>query len=351
MEKWKKIILRANDSIELAIKVLTKQALQIIMVSDDGGVLIGTVTDGDIRRALIKHLDMATSLDKVMNKSPFSANFLDNKDKVLRAMQKKGLLHMPITDHNRVIVGLETLQDLINKPKYDNPVVLMAGGFGKRLNPLTNETPKPLLNVGTKPIMETIIEQFINSGFHNFFISTHYKAEMVSNYFSDGSNWGVSIQYIHEEKPLGTAGSLGLLPSNLSDLPIIMMNGDILTKLNFDNLLNFHIQSDSIATLCSREYDFQIPYGVIDADENVVKSIVEKPIQKFFVNAGIYVLNSSVYNKLDGVTNIDMPKLLNNQVKLNKKVSTFPIHEYWIDIGHMEDYERANNEITNLFNN
>ena len=130
-----------------------------------------------------------------------------------------------------------------------------------------------------------------------------------------------------------------------------MMNGDILTKLNFDNLLNYHIQSDSIATLCSREYDFQIPYGVIDADESVVKSIVEKPIQKFFVNAGIYVLNSSVYNKLDGVTNIDMPKLLNNQVKLNKKVSTFPIHEYWIDIGHMEDYERANNEITNLFNN
>jgi dTDP-glucose pyrophosphorylase/CBS domain-containing protein len=350
MEKWKKVILKPDDTMQLAIKVLTKEALQIIMVSDYQDRLIGTVTDGDIRRALINHLDLSTPLEKIMNHEPISGSILDSKDKLFSIMNAKNLLQIPILDEKGLIVGLEIIQNLLKKPIYDNPVFLMAGGFGKRLNPLTNNVPKPLLNVGKKPILETIIEQFIQCGFHNFFISTHYKSEMLKNHFGNGSNWGVSIQYIHEESPLGTAGSLGLLPNNISNLPILMMNGDVLTKVNFDNLLNNHIKSGAIATVCSREYDLQVPYGVIQSKGQEVQGIVEKPIHKFFVNAGIYVLDPSIIKILDGVTKIDMPDLLTNQIQQNKKVNTFPIYEYWIDIGHLEEYERANTEINNLFN-
>jgi len=258
-------------------------------------------------------------------------------------------MQIPVVDKDGRVIGLETLQHLLEKKRYDNPVFLMAGGFGTRLRPLTEHTPKPMLNVGTKPILETILNQFIDAGFYNFFISTHYKAEIVHAHFGDGSEWNVSIQYVHEKEPLGTAGALGLLPKNLPDLPIVMMNGDLLTKVDFLELLSFHNEQGCDATMCVREYDFQVPYGVINASGHRITSIVEKPIQKFFVNAGIYVLNSSILEKIDGEGYLDMPYLLSQEIENHGLVNMFPLHEYWLDIGQMEQFEQAQIDSRRIF--
>ena len=236
MHDWKKIIIKKTDTMQIAIELLDKESLRIVMVVDENERLIGTVTDGDIRRGLIRRLPMDIAITEVMFNDPTVASIKDDKKSVLFKMKELDLLQIPIVDSDRKIVGLETLKSLLEKNRYDNPVFLMAGGFGKRLRPLTDHIPKPLLKVGARPILENILNQFITAGFHNFYISTHYKAEMVREYFGDGSNWGVKIEYIHEEKPLGTAGGLGLLPNNLPKLPILMMNCDILTKINFSEL-------------------------------------------------------------------------------------------------------------------
>jgi len=348
MCNWKQILLKPDNTLEEAIKTLHEGGCRITLIIDDDGKLLGTLTDGDVRRALIKHISMDDLVVEVMNNKPETALKSDQRRQILSMMRKKKFLHMPIVNEQGVLVGLETLQHLIKNISYDNPVLLMAGGFGTRLLPLTKETPKPLLKVGKLPILETIITQFIDAGFHNFYISTHYKSEMVRKHFGDGSAWGVSIQYIHETKPMGTAGSLGLLPRDIQDLPILVMNGDLLTKVNFEHLLEFHKEQGGVATMCVREYDFQVPYGVIESKECRITSIVEKPVHQFFVNAGIYVLNPALVKSVDGKTYLDMPSLLESRIENGEQVDTFPLHEYWIDIGHLEEFERANREVVNI---
>ena len=347
MNDWRKILLKPEDSLEHAINVLHEGGLRIALVSDKHDRLLGTLTDGDIRRAFINQLTMKSHVKLAMNNNPLTVNNnIENKE-IISLMSNQGLLHMPIVDKNGFLCGLETLNDLIQKPKHDNAVFLMAGGFGTRLHPLTEHTPKPLLKVGVKPILETIIEQLAEYGFHNFYISTHFKSEQIKDYFKSGEKYNVSISYIHEEIPLGTAGSLGLLPKNVSDLPMIVMNGDILTRVDFNNLLNFHSENNSDATICVRKYDFQVPYGVIEIENHKIKNMQEKPLHSFFVNAGIYVLNKTLYNRLDGKSYLDMPDLLNKEI--NKAgVNVFPIHEYWLDIGTMNEYEKANKEIKGI---
>ena len=345
MHDWKKILLGPEQALAEAVNVIDKEALRIALVVDKSNKLLGTITDGDIRRALIRHMGMDTPVKEIMRSEPETANFGDERSNILALMKNKDLLQVPILDSNGRVVGLETLKDLIDGIQYDNPVFLMAGGFGKRLRPLTNSTPKPLLKVGSKPILENILEQFIEAGFHNFYISTHYKADMVRNHFGGGDAWNVNINYVHEDIPLGTAGALGLLPSDIPDLPLLMMNGDLLTKVNIEHLLNFHKEQDGIATMCVREYDFQVPYGVIKSDGYHIKSIVEKPVHNFFVNAGIYVLEPSLVKNVNGTDYLDMPCLLEKQIADGEQINMFPIHEYWLDIGQMEEFERANKEI------
>ena len=262
-------------------------------------------------------------------------------------MKKKDILHVPLVDGHGYLVGLETLQHLTELPTHENCVFLMAGGFGKRLRPLTLDVPKPLLKVGTKPILETILEQFVEAGFYNFYISTHYKAEMVSNHFGDGEKWGVSIQYVYEEKPLGTAGALGLLPEDVPDLPVIVMNGDLLTKINLDHLLQFHKEQGGLATMCVREYDFQVPYGVIQSDGKSVTAIEEKPIHSFFVNAGIYLLEPDCIGLIPDNKFYDMPRLFDELLAIKEKIVSFPLEEYWLDIGRVADYEKAKETLKN----
>tara|TARA_B110000008_G_scaffold266106_1_gene291937 strand:- start:11217 stop:12278 length:1062 start_codon:yes stop_codon:yes gene_type:complete len=350
LEDWSTVLLKSSDSLEKAIQVLHVGGLQIALVVDEKQKLLGTITDGDIRRALINHREMSSSVEEIMNKSPSTSLNSDTPELIMSKMKSRNLLHMPIINNQGVLVGLETLQHLTYDKKYDNPVFLMAGGFGTRLHPLTEETPKPLLKVGSRPILETILSRFIKAGFSNFYISTHYKAEKIKAYFGDGSSWGVKIQYVNEEKPLGTAGSIGLLPKNLPKIPILMMNGDVLTKVNFEHLLSFHQESNNIATMCIREYDVQIPFGVVNIEGHQVKQIDEKPIEKYFVNAGIYVIDPELVNKVKANTRIDMPNLLEQQMEEGRLVNVFPIHEYWLDIGHMKEYENVNVSLKNGFN-
>ena len=347
MTDWKSLLIYPEDTLNDAIRLLNKTGKRILLVVNDDNVLQGIVTDGDIRRALIRKLPMDSKIKALMNNNPIKALIPYSREKVLNAISSKNLLHMPIVNNDGVLCGLETLQELIEKPSYNNPVFLMAGGFGSRLHPLTKETPKPLLHVGNKPLLETILKQFIDAGFHNFFISIYYKSEMIKKYFGDGSAWGVSIQYVHEEKPLGTAGALGLLPDNLPDLPLIMMNGDLLTKVDFEHLLHFHNQNSGVATMCVRQYDFRIPYGVVEINDYRVVDIKEKPVHKYFVNAGIYVLERNLIKKIDGKSRLDMPDFLYKEVR-KKHTNAFPIHEYSLDIGHIHEHERATHDVHDL---
>ena len=322
----------------------------ILLIVDKNNILIGTVTDGDIRRALILGFNIESPLFKFMRKNPIMANENENREIILKKMKKNGIFHIPIVSSSGQLIDIETIYHLEKTKTHKNTVFLMAGGFGTRLQPLTDKLPKPLIPVGSKPILEIIIEQFIEFGFINFVISTHYKAEMIKNHFKDGSHWGVNIQYIFENEPLGTAGALGLLPKNIPDLPIIMMNGDILTKVNFNELLSYHNTNKAIATMCTREYSFKVPYGVIKTEKNHIIDIVEKPTHNFFINAGIYILEPKIINQVHANKFLDMPTLFKNQIELGNKVNSFPIHEYWIDIGRINQLDKANQEAISFFN-
>jgi NDP-sugar pyrophosphorylase family protein len=198
-----------------------------------------------------------------------------------------------------------------------------------------------MLKVGDKPILEQILQNFVDAGFHRFYISTHYMPEVIRDYFGSGEKWGVSIQYIHEDEPLGTGGALGLLPHGEIDLPLFIMNGDLLTSLNIHSFLEFHENHQSLATMCVREYEYQVPYGVITSEGTKIKSMVEKPVHKFFVNAGIYLLNPEIVKSVEPGTRIDMPTLLEQHIDAGRSVNMFPIHEYWLDIGRLDDFNRA----------
>lgn len=345
MSNWKEACLKPMSTISDAIDVLESKALRIVLVVDDVGKLLGVVTDGDIRRGLIRHMNMNTPVSEIMCKTPTVASLKDDRDKILVLMKSGDFLHIPLVDGEGRVAGLETLQHLLDNKRFDNPVLLMAGGLGKRLRPLTNDTPKPLLKIGKKPILETILERILDAGFHNFYISTCYKSDMVRDYFGDGGKWNVNIRYICEKEPMGTAGALGLLPDDMPDLPLLVMNGDLLTKINFEHLLQFHKEEGGLATMCVREYDFQVPYGVITSKGYRITSIEEKPVHKFFVNAGIYVLEPELVRSVNKASYLDMPDLLEDKINQDQQINMFPVHEYWLDIGRMEEIERAKQSI------
>jgi NDP-sugar pyrophosphorylase family protein len=224
----------------------------------------------------------------------------------------------------------------------------MAGGLGTRLGELTRDCPKPLLRVGNKPVLETILENCIEYAFKRFYISVNYKADMLKDYFGDGSRWGVDIRYIEEKKRLGTAGALGLLPEDPT-VPLLVMNADVLTKINFKHLLEFHEEHRSVATMCVREYEFQVPYGVVKIDNHRLLDILEKPVHQFFVNAGIYVLNPEAVSMVPKNTYFDMPALFEKLLQDQAETAAFPVREYWLDIGRKDDLERANGDYAEVF--
>lgn len=347
-KNWKKVVLSPECSVRDALAVINAEALRVCLVVDQAQHLLGVLTDGDVRRAILDDISLDTPVDQVMNRNPISVAPTTSRNEALTLMQRRSILSLPVVDEQGYLLGLETWETASEHRCYDNPVFIMAGGFGTRLKPLTDHCPKPMLKIGGKPMLEILIQRFIKAGFHNFYISTHYMAEYIKDYFGDGSAWGVSIQYVYESVPLGTGGALGLLPDDVIDLPLIMINGDILTSLDFERLMNFHMTHTPAATMCVRQYEYQIPYGVINGDGHRVFDIQEKPIERHFVNAGIYMLSPSIFKSISKGLPIDMPTLLEQQIALNQDVLMFPFHEYWLDIGRMDDFNRAQIDIREL---
>lgn len=348
VKNWRDVLIRSQTSIVETVEVIDRGVSRIALVVDENDKLIGTVTDGDIRRGIIKRIPLDHPVSTVMNTNPVFLQEGATPKQISDFMNKYEILAVPLVKDGTV-VGLERISDVLRQNKLPNTVFLMAGGFGTRLRPLTNDCPKPLLKVGDKPILQTILESFIECGFTNVIISTHYMPEMIRDFFGDGSNWGISIQYVHEEKPLGTAGALGMLPPQSKGHPIIVMNGDILTKVDFADLLKFHVDHKVDMTVCVREYKQTVPYGVITAEGQNVVGIEEKPTQTFFVSAGIYVLNAKVVNSICTGDYIDMPDLIEQEMVSHDSVQMYPIHEYWLDIGKLKDFERAQEDYNTSF--
>lgn len=344
---WEAAMLTINSTLRDALNVINETGVGIGLVVDENKKLVGVVTDGDIRRGLLKSLSLTAEVHNVMNRQPITAGIDLTRNELRRLMAEHGVLAIPIV-HQDAIIGLETVSSLISCSQYDNPVFIMAGGFGTRLRPLTDNCPKPMLKVGDKPILEILLEQFLKVGFKNVYISTHYMPEQITDYFGKGEAWGANISYVYESTPLGTGGALGLLPDDIPELPLIMINGDVLTTVDFERLLGFHNKYNPKATMCVREYDYQIPYGVINGDGHHIISMQEKPVQRYFVNAGIYVVSPDLIKKVPKNKKIDMPTLLEIEISENEDVIMFPIHEYWLDIGRMDDFNKAQIDIKGL---
>lgn len=346
---WRKLLVEPGLSLVDAVKRLDEGAKRILIVVDKHDRLIGTVTDGDIRRALIRQTELTTSISEIMNTNPKSATHAWSRLRLLSFMERTDLLQLPIVDEKNKVVGVTFLYELLKKPRIDNPVCLMAGGFGTRLKPLTDSCPKPMLTVGDKPILEIILERFIEAGFWRFYISTHYMANTIKGYFGNGSDRDVEINYLDEREPLGTGGALSLLPKEEINAPLILMNGDLLTNLDFLTLLSHHELNQSKLTMCLREYEQQVPFGVVNTQKGEVKSIVEKPVNRYHVNAGIYVMEPSVIAGLEKNQYVDMPTVVDRLLKQRASIGYYEVSEDWLDIGRLDDFKKAQQFVLESF--
>ena len=348
MKNIEVIKLKQNATIKEALGIIDSGAMQIALVVDDNDKLIGTLTDGDIRRGILRGLDLDSSIETIVFKEPAVAKISSTKEEILKIALSKKLHQIPIVDDNGIVLDLKEIEELVEPKIKTNRVILMVGGLGTRLRPLTQDTPKPMLKVGNKPILQTIVEKFAEYGFVNITMCVNFNASIIRDYFGDGREFGVNIDYVLEQKRMGTAGALSLLKERPSE-PFFVMNGDLLTNVNFEHIFNYHMLNKATATMCVREYDYEVPYGVVEMNDNKIKQIVEKPVQKFFVSAGIYMLSPEILDLIPKNEFYDMPTLFEKLIKLSKNVISFPIREYWLDIGRMEEYQRANEEYKEVF--
>ena len=340
MSALENIVLRAGVSVSDAIRAIDRSGLQAVIIIGEDGRLRGMVTDGDVRRAILRGISLEGPVDLIMNTAPRVMVGPVSREAALARLRELDVSHLPILDHERRLIGLETLREHIGVEDDSCWAVVMAGGLGKRLAPLTHVIPKPLLPVMSRPILEHIIESLVSHGLKRIFLSVNYKADMIKEHCGDGSKWGARISYLEETTPRGTAGALALLPGRpKSDL--LVMNGDILTGLNFRALVDFHRKQGNPATMCVREQRNQIQFGVVQFDGPYVSRIVEKPYYSFFINAGIYVLDRSTLDLVPREGFFDMPTLFENLVNAGNRPGVFPLRESWLDIGSINDLRRA----------
>jgi len=335
---WKNAVLGKDATINKAIKNLSDTSLQICLVVSKSGKLEGTITDGDIRRAMLKGFTLKDKVIKVMKKDPFVVTKKLNRKSIRYLMKANTLLQVPIVDSRRKIVGLHLWNETPQTKTKDNFIILMAGGFGKRMRPKTNNIPKPMLKVNGRPILEQVIENVRDCGFKNIIITTHYLKDKIINYFKDGKKWGVNISYICEDKPLGTAGSLGLI-KEIINKPILVTNGDVISDINFSEILDYHNFHKADATMAVRILERPNPFGVIDYEGILIKNITEKPISQSTINSGIYVINSNQVKKVKPNKYYKMTDLFLDIKNAGKKAIVFPMHESWRDIGRIQDIE------------
>jgi len=331
-----------------AIGVIERGSRQIALVVDAGDRLLGTVTDGDVRRGILRGVQMDSPVSAIMNRQPRTIGPGASREQELAVMRELQINQLPVVDSEGRVIALETLGELLRSARLGNWVVLMAGGLGTRLRPLTDDTPKPMLPVGGRPLLETIIESFVAQGFSRFFVAVNYKADLFKAHFGDGASLGVSIEYLEEDRRLGTAGALGLLPER-PNASLVVMNADLLTSVNFRQLLAFHEAHKAWGTMCVREYSLVIPYGVARLSHHRLEGIEEKPSHQLFVNGGIYALRPDCLDLVRPGVALDMTTLFNKLVESGRETAAFPVHEYWLDIGQVDDLERARSEFARVF--
>ena len=335
MIKVDKFLLHENATIRDAISVIDKGAAQVALVVDCNRKLKGIITDGDIRRAILSGNSLESYAKTIMSSSPITLNESGSREMAFEIMQRNTLHHLPIVDCEGCIVDIEIFDNFIKSRKLSNPVVIMAGGKGERLGSITNKCPKPMLEINGKPILETILGKCIEAGFTKFFISVNYLKENIINHFGSGDKWGVQISYLEEEEPLGTCGSLKLLPREIQN-DLLILNGDIITNLKFDRLIAFHKKSRKPMTVCSRSHPVSIPFGVIESSDSRVINFFEKPTYNLQVNAGVYVVNPVLIKEIPD-SFYQMDDFIDDLIGMGIDIGVFPIHENWNDIGRPND--------------
>jgi dTDP-glucose pyrophosphorylase/CBS domain-containing protein len=351
-EKLMDIYIYSSSILRDAITAINHNERGIALVVDGEQRLLGTITDGDIRRAILDGKGLTTPVVELLAQraaSPYpeaiTAREGTDPSELLRLMKDGFVKQLPILNDRDQVVDLVTMEDLLPDDALPIQAVIMAGGYGTRLSPLTKDVPKPMLPVGDRPLMEHTVEQLKRVGIKNVSITTHYLTEQISKYFGDGSEFGIEIKYIKEEHPLGTAGALGLMEA--PDEPLLVINGDILTRVDFRAMLDFHRKHGADLTVGVRQYEMEVPYGVLDCEGPNVVRLSEKPRHSFLVNAGVYLLDSSVHGYVPHQEHFNMTDLIDRLLEENRKVVSFPILEYWLDIGHPRDYEQAQEDVEN----
>ncbi len=338
MDGWKKLLVSKRTNIKKILSLFEKNTVQVAIVVEKER-LIGTVTDGDIRRALLANLSLENTASTIMNKNPISVFEDEPQYEVELKMKKYDLRYIPVVDKNLNVRRVYSIHDFMGIDTFDTPVVIMAGGEGTRLRPVTKKIPKPMVEIAGRPLIEKGIVDLIARGFKNFYISINYLGEVIKNHLKDGKDWGVSINYLEENKKLGTAGSLSLLKGINEDFFVI--NGDLVTDINYQSMLKQHQKEKSEVTIAVKKTGFMVPYGVVMNEMGKVKSIEEKPTVNYNVNCGIYIMSPSILKWVEGLNEyIDMPLLLDRLIKNNIEISAFSVFEDWHDIANIKDLEK-----------
>jgi len=337
---WKKALVHKNLKIKDVIDNINKNPYHITLIVDSQNKLIGTITDGDIRRSLLNGMNLESTIGKVYNKNPIVGTSSMNEKTIKGIMEVNEISQLPLVDEQKKVTGIYSLLSLQKKNRVSNNFVIMAGGLGSRLLPLTKKKPKPLLKVMGKPMIEHIILRARQSGFFNFLISVNYLGEMIIDHLGDGKNLGIKIQYIREESPLGTAGALSLIKNKAIKEAFVVSNCDVLTDIDYKKLLDFHVENKLDATMAVRTHEYQNPYGVIKTDGEKIIDFSEKPVVQEFINAGIYVLSPNILSLIKKNEYLDMSTLFKNLKKNNNKIFVYPTHESWADIGNLDEFNK-----------
>lgn len=345
-ERLEKVLVSPETSICDAVVVLDRGGFGMLLVVDPDRKLRGVVTDGDIRRAILHGTSFDEACLSIATQEPLTAKAGIVGEDALYLMDNGRTFpvnHLPVIDDEGKVVGLILRRDLSSPKPLPVSAVIMAGGKGTRLRPLTEDIPKPMLPVGGRPLLEVIIDQLREAGIHRVNLTTHYKADVIAKHFGDGSEFGVDIQYVEEDKPLGTAGALGLIEN--PDEPLLVINGDILTRVDFRAMLDFHKDHQADLTVAVRRYEFRIPYGIVETEGAKVVGASEKPTLQHFVIAGIYLLGPEARRNVPEDERYDMPELIDELIGRGRSVVCFPVREYWLDIGQVDDYQQAQSDV------
>lgn len=347
MEKWKETLLLYNHTVKDCVERLSTSSTPIALIIDESEKLLGTVTDSDIRKAILRNIPLESSVTEIMNPSPRVGKKRQSEAELDDYILKLGLRHLPIVDDDNRVVGLKVLSELHQKAGLPNSVLILAGGLGSRLGALTKECPKPMLTIEGIPLLEINIRKLKAQGFKKFYLSVNYLSHIIIQHLGDGSRLGVEIEYLQEKDRLGTAGPITLLPDEIKE-PFLVLNGDIVTELNFRDLMYFHNISHHDITVCVRKHEFVIPYGVFDLEGTSVLKIKEKPTITKFINAGIYIMNPDILDHMEKGQSQGMNDLLNLAVKSGMDVECYTIKEYWKDVGNITDLEEARRDFKSL---